>query len=133
MAPGPLDLPAGVRRTRAGGAAGEPSSGVALNQRPDPRIVGLPSYNPNMSLAAPSDGQIVEPTFAELEADPASRSTTRVPGLTIAAMTSIGAGVIHAAAAGVHAEHPQLARLFIVCSIAQVGAGLIALARRSRW
>ncbi|MEY2444575.1 MAG: hypothetical protein QOE00_1155 [Ilumatobacteraceae bacterium] len=58
--------------------------------------------------------------------------TTRVPGLTIAAMTSIGAGVIHAAAAGVHAEHPQLARLFIVFAVAQVGAGLLALARPNR-
>ena len=47
-------------------------------------------------------------------------------------MTSIGAGVIQAAAAGVHAEHPQLARLFIVCAIAQVGVGLLALARPNR-
>jgi hypothetical protein len=86
-----------------------------------------------MTLAVPSDGDVVEPTFVDSEADSAGPSTTRVPGLTIAAMTSIGAGVIHAAAAGVHAEHPQLARLFILCSIAQVGAGLIALARRSRW
>jgi hypothetical protein len=86
-----------------------------------------------MTLAVPSDGEIVEPTFAESAAGSAGQSTTRVPGLTIAAMTSIGAGVIHAAAAGVHAEHPQLARLFILCSVAQVGAGLMALARRSRW
>ena len=43
-------------------------------------------------------------------------------------MTSIGAGVIHAAAAGVHAEHPQLARLFVLCAVAQVGAGLLAWA-----
>jgi len=85
-----------------------------------------------MTLTVPSDGDLVEPTPVDPESDSGS-STTRVPGLAIAAMTSIGAGVIHAAAAGVHAEHPQLARLFILCSIAQVGAGLIALARRSRW
>lgn len=59
-------------------------------------------------------------------------AVTRVPGLTIAAMTSIGAGVVHAAAAGVHAEHPQLARLFVFCAIAQVGVGLIALAKPNR-
>ena len=47
-------------------------------------------------------------------------------------MTSIGAGVIHAAAAGVHAEHPQLARLFVLCAVAQVGAGLIAWACPNR-
>ena len=57
---------------------------------------------------------------------------TRVPGLTIAAMTSIGAGVIQAAVAGVHAEHPQLARVLIICAVAQIGAGIVALARPNR-
>jgi hypothetical protein len=79
-----------------------------------------------MTLAVPGDGGLVEPTFVE------RLVTTRVPGLTIAAMTSIGAGIIHAAAAGVHAEHPQLARLFILCAVAQVGAGLLAMARPNR-
>ena len=79
-----------------------------------------------MTLAVPGDGGLLEPTFAT------SPATTRVPGLTIAAMTSIGAGIIHAAAAGVHAEHPQLARLFIICAIAQIGAGLLAMARPNR-
>jgi hypothetical protein len=50
----------------------------------------------------------------------------------IAVMTSIGAGVIHAAAAGVHAEHPQLARLFMFCAVAQIGAALVAVAHPSR-
>ncbi len=79
-----------------------------------------------MTLAAPADEGLLEPTFAT------SPVTTRVPGLTIAAMTSIGAGIIHAAAAGVHAEHPQLARLFIICAIAQIGAGLLAIAHPNR-
>src|SRR5258706_2821398 len=83
-----------------------------------------------MTLAVPGDGGLAEATYSELS--PTSAPTTRLPGLTIAAMTSIGAGVIHAAAAGVHAEHPQLARVFIVCAIAQVGVGLLALARPSR-
>jgi len=61
-----------------------------------------------------------------------ARAAVRAPGLVFAAMTSIGAGVIHAAAAGVHAEHPQLARLFILCSVAQIGAGLVALTRSTR-
>ncbi len=81
---------------------------------------------PAMTPAMPGDGGGMEPIIAPPSA------TTRVPGLTIAAMTSIGAGVIHAAAAGVHAEHPQLARLFIICAIAQIGAGLVALARPNR-
>ena len=64
--------------------------------------------------------------------DAVGRDTPRLPGLTVAAVASIGAGVIHAAASGVHAEHPQLARLFVLCAVAQVGAGLLALARPHR-
>ena len=81
-----------------------------------------------MTLAVPGDGAFVEHTVAPV----APAAVTRLPGLTVAAMTSIGAGVIHAAAAGVHAEHPQLARLFILCSIAQVGVGLVAMSRTTR-
>ena len=39
---------------------------------------------------------------------------------------------MHAAATGVHAEHPQLARLFVVLAAAQLGSGLWALLRPSR-
>src|SRR5258706_15645442 len=83
-----------------------------------------------MTLAVPGDGGLAEATYSELS--PTSAPTTRVPGLTLAAMTSIGAGIIHAAAAGVHAEHPQLARLFILIAVAQVGAGLVAVSRPNR-
>ncbi|MEO8263925.1 MAG: hypothetical protein ABI706_00285 [Ilumatobacteraceae bacterium] len=84
-----------------------------------------------MTFAVPGDGGLLEPTVAEGPSVRAS-ATTRVPGLTVAIMTTIGAGVIHAAAAGVHAEHPTLARLFILCAVAQVGVGLLAMARPSR-
>lgn len=84
-----------------------------------------------MTLAVPGDGGFLEPTHAETHSTHPV-AATRVPGLTIAIMASIGAGVIHAAAAGVHAEHPQVARLFILCAIAQIGAGLVAWARPSR-
>ncbi|MCU1358742.1 MAG: hypothetical protein JWN99_31 [Ilumatobacteraceae bacterium] len=56
----------------------------------------------------------------------------RLPGLATAAVMSIGAGAIHAAAAGVHAEHPELARIFIMTAVVQLGVGLLALARPSR-
>ncbi len=82
-----------------------------------------------MTFAVPGDGALLEPTQTEHVAD---HAVTRVPGLTAAIMTSIGAGIIHAAAAGVHAEHQQLARLFILCSVAQVGVGLLAIARPGR-
>ncbi len=56
----------------------------------------------------------------------------RLPGIAVAAVASIGAGAIHAAAAGVHAEHPQLARLFVLCSVFQLGTGLWALVQPRR-
>lgn len=64
--------------------------------------------------------------------DASTGDKPRLPGLAVAAIASIGAGVIHAAASGVHAEHPQLARLFVLCAVAQAGAGLLALARPHR-
>ncbi len=80
-----------------------------------------------MTLAATGDGGLIEPTLV------GRIVASRMPGLTIAAMTSIGAGAIHAAAAGVHAEHPQLARLFILIAVAQVGAAVVAMSRPNRW
>jgi hypothetical protein len=47
-------------------------------------------------------------------------------------MASIGAGAVHAAATGIHAEHPQLARIFVVVTVLQLGAGLWALLRPTR-
>jgi hypothetical protein len=76
-----------------------------------------------MTPTVPSEGDLIDPMPSE-PAEPA-----RLKGLTVAAMASVGAGVIHAAAAGVHAEHPRLAQLFIACAVAQIGVGLIALAR----
>ncbi len=56
----------------------------------------------------------------------------RLPGLYVAAMASLGAGAVHAAATGIHAEHPPLARLFVVVTVAQLSAGLWALLRPAR-
>ena len=56
----------------------------------------------------------------------------RLPGVAVAAMASIGAGAVHAAATGIHAEHPQLARLFVAIAVAQLGAGFWALLRPVR-
>ena len=51
----------------------------------------------------------------------------RHPGIAIAGLASLGAGVIHGGAIGLHAEHPQLARIFIVMTLLQIGWGLIML------
>lgn len=58
--------------------------------------------------------------------------TRRFHAMSIAALASIGAGVIHGGAIGLHAEHPQLARMFIVVALSQIGWGLIALLQPSR-
>lgn len=50
----------------------------------------------------------------------------------VAALASLGAGAVHAAATGVHAEHQELARLFVVLAAAQLGVGLWGLMRPSR-
>ncbi|MFZ9541180.1 MAG: hypothetical protein ACO292_08590 [Ilumatobacteraceae bacterium] len=51
----------------------------------------------------------------------------RHPGIAIAGLASLGAGVIHGGAIGLHAEHPQLARIFIVMTLLQVGWGVAML------
>ena len=51
----------------------------------------------------------------------------RHPGIAIAGLASLAAGVIHGGAIGLHAEHPQLARIFIVMTLLQVGWGLFML------
>jgi hypothetical protein len=56
----------------------------------------------------------------------------RLPGIATAAAMSIAAGAVHAAATGVHAEHPQLARIFVVTAALQLGVGLLGLARPTR-
>ena len=42
-----------------------------------------------------------------------------------AGLASLGAGAIHLAAAGIHAEHPALARIFVLMGAVQVVAGLV--------
>ena len=56
----------------------------------------------------------------------------RLPGIVVAATASIGAGAVHAAAIGIHAEHPPLARIFVAIAVLQLGAGLLALVHPNR-
>jgi len=46
-----------------------------------------------------------------------------------AAYASIGAGVLHGVAVGLHADHATLARLFMALTVAQVGWGIVAISR----
>ena len=52
--------------------------------------------------------------------------------MQLAGLASIGAGIIHAGAVGVHADDVTLARLFVACAVAQVAVGLLALVRGGR-
>jgi len=54
-------------------------------------------------------------------------------GLVWAALASIGAGIIHAAAVGVHGEHRQAAIAFAALALFQVGWGALALVRSWPW
>ena len=47
-------------------------------------------------------------------------------------LASMEAGAVHAAAAGIHAEHRQLAQIFIILAALQLGVGLWAVVRSSR-
>ncbi len=82
---------------------------------------------------------MTDDTANELAADASTPQSTdaapeqpRDATTPYAGLLSLGAGAIHAAAAGIHAEHPQLARLFVVLAALQIGAGLFGLLRPSR-
>jgi len=51
----------------------------------------------------------------------------------VAALASLGAGAIHGGAIGIHAEQPQLARVFMVLALLQIGWGVAALVQPRRW
>lgn len=73
-----------------------------------------------------------DPRDADLAAGPTVDTVPRAPGLAVAAVASIAAGAVHAGAIGIHAEHPSLARIFVLVAVFQLGWGLVALARPSR-
>jgi hypothetical protein len=61
------------------------------------------------------------------------RSITIAPALAVAAMASIGAGVIHAAAIGVHSEHRQAVVTFTIVAAVQLAWGIGVLLTANRW
>jgi hypothetical protein len=65
-------------------------------------------------------------------ADPRAGGTA-VPGvLRVAAMASLGAGAIHATAAGSHSEHRSAVIAFVLIAVAQIGWGAWAYSRAGR-
>ncbi|MEY4079710.1 MAG: hypothetical protein RL430_140 [Actinomycetota bacterium] len=59
-------------------------------------------------------------------------STLDLRRLRSAGLFSIGAGVVHGAAVGLHADHPTLVRIFLACTVLQVGWGILAIERSNR-
>jgi len=55
------------------------------------------------------------------------------PALATAAVCSIGAGAIHAAAIGVHSEHRQAVITFTILAAVQLAWGMLALLVSNRW
>jgi hypothetical protein len=58
--------------------------------------------------------------------------TSWLSATQLAGLASLGAGAIHAAAIGIHAEHATLARLFVVVAAAQLAAGLVMIVKGGR-
>ncbi|MEX1105245.1 MAG: hypothetical protein WEB78_03515, partial [Ilumatobacteraceae bacterium] len=85
-----------------------------------------------MTAAAVPTGEGFESAITSTGHADTTATSLRLPGIATAAVCSIGAGAIHAAATGIHAEHPQLARIFVVVAVLQLGAGLLALVRPNR-
>jgi hypothetical protein len=73
----------------------------------------------------------MEPTIEEHPMTTATRGTPPTT-LAVAGLASLGAGVIHATAAGLHAEHRQAAVAFALLAAFQVVWGVLALVRVPR-
>ena len=83
-------------------------------------------------LLSPYSAKRVQGIIMESMEDTQS-TTMGYAGLMYAAMASIGAGLVHGGAIGLHAEHPQLARIFILVTVAQVAWGVMAMLRPRGW
>lgn len=65
--------------------------------------------------------------------DGAPSRTATVPGtLRVAAIASLGAGAIHATAAGAHSEHRSAVIAFVLVAVAQIGWGVWAFGRAGK-
>lgn len=86
------------------------------------------------TVAADDPEQLPPPPPADLGSATTGEWTMSVPigVMQLAGLAAIGAGAIHAAAAGQHANTTTLARLFVAVAVAQLGTGLLALARGGR-
>ena len=66
----------------------------------------------------------------EIRLDPLNEPVVRP--VTIPALAGIGAGAIHAAAVGAHADHRVLANIFVVLAVSQLATGVALLVQPGR-
>lgn len=84
--------------------------------------------------AAPASTEASEPsTTSETSHKPSPTGASPSILLAIAALGSIGAGVVHATATGSHSEHRQAMISFAVLALLQIGWGVLAFVRPQRW
>src|SRR5688500_4971746 len=84
-----------------------------------PEVVTITLDGPEAQQSTPADDDAV----------PNARTATTTGWLGLAGMASVGAGAVHAAAIGIHAEHRQAAVAFAVLALAQLAWGGLALVR----
>jgi hypothetical protein len=78
------------------------------------------------------EGAILDEDSLDADSLDENDDTSRWRGVALAGLLSLGAGAVHAAAAGLHSEHPQLARIFVAMGALQIALGLIAILRPGR-
>jgi hypothetical protein len=66
------------------------------------------------------------------EPDGAEESSRGMSIIVFAGLMSIAAGAVHAAAAGIHVESKQLAQIFVITAVLQIGVGVWAVLRPGR-
>ena len=78
-----------------------------------------------------ADGTL-RPVDDDVERARSDRVDSGVRPVTIPALAGIGAGAIHAAAVGAHADHGVLANIFVILAVLQLATGVRLLVRPSR-
>ncbi|HYN33491.1 MAG TPA: hypothetical protein VES40_12760, partial [Ilumatobacteraceae bacterium] len=70
------------------------------------------------------DGGEVQPGNVALDEPESPKRRSSMSVIAFGGLASLAAGAVHASAAGIHAEHRQLAQIFIVTAALQMGVGL---------
>ncbi len=87
------------------------------------------------TMERPPAGEADDGASATIELQPSAHADEppRDPmRLAIPAIASAAAAVLHAAAAGIHADHPALSRLFVALAVAQGAVAIIGFVRGDR-